>query len=173
LDGLGLLCFFVPGVVAFAVDFWTGAIYLPYGSVSGYPDYPPPADAPLPDPAINGPHFAPAQFAPPQYAPPHEPIPTVPHFPNASAPAVRLPQVDVESGQALCQVNVPREELNQQSIERAVSEHIGKPITLDEAPARVSPLDRLDSFAQACRQHLANPSFGSPVREFFRDRSRA
>ena len=29
LDGLGLLLFFVPGVIAFAVDFATGAIYLP------------------------------------------------------------------------------------------------------------------------------------------------
>ena len=28
LDGLGLLFFFVPGVIAFAVDFTTGAIYL-------------------------------------------------------------------------------------------------------------------------------------------------
>jgi hypothetical protein len=29
LDGIGLLLFFVPGVVAFVVDFATGAIYLP------------------------------------------------------------------------------------------------------------------------------------------------
>jgi hypothetical protein len=36
LDGLGLLFFFVPGVVAFVVDFATGAIYLPpgYGDAS-------------------------------------------------------------------------------------------------------------------------------------------
>ncbi len=36
LDGLGLLFFFVPGVVAFIVDFATGAIYLPpgYGDAS-------------------------------------------------------------------------------------------------------------------------------------------
>lgn len=36
LDALGLLLFFIPGVIAFAVDFTTGAIYLPphesYGS---------------------------------------------------------------------------------------------------------------------------------------------
>ena len=31
LDGLGLLLFFVPGVIAFIVDFATGAIYLPAG----------------------------------------------------------------------------------------------------------------------------------------------
>ncbi|MGB5686733.1 MAG: hypothetical protein WBM35_13035 [Candidatus Electrothrix sp.] len=32
LDGIGLLFFFVPGAIAFAVDFTTGAIYLPSGS---------------------------------------------------------------------------------------------------------------------------------------------
>jgi hypothetical protein len=31
LDAIGLLFYFVPGVVAFAVDFVTGAIYLPGG----------------------------------------------------------------------------------------------------------------------------------------------
>lgn len=29
LDGIGLLFFIIPGVIAFAVDFGTGAIYLP------------------------------------------------------------------------------------------------------------------------------------------------
>ena len=45
LDGLGLLLFFIPGVIAFAVDFTTGAIYLP---PSGYSDAKPSAnDEPL------------------------------------------------------------------------------------------------------------------------------
>ncbi len=34
LDGVGLLLFIIPGVVAFAVDFATGAIYLPSGKRS-------------------------------------------------------------------------------------------------------------------------------------------
>ncbi len=34
LDGLGLILFFIPGVVAFAVDFYTGAIYLPANNFS-------------------------------------------------------------------------------------------------------------------------------------------
>ena len=34
LDGLGLFFFLVPGVIAFAVDFATGAIYLPRGHKS-------------------------------------------------------------------------------------------------------------------------------------------
>ncbi len=35
LDGLGLLLFIIPGVVAFAVDFATGAIYLPGSRKAG------------------------------------------------------------------------------------------------------------------------------------------
>lgn len=45
LDALGLLFFFIPGIIAFAVDFSTGAIYLPpeyYGA-----DGPPDPDQPL------------------------------------------------------------------------------------------------------------------------------
>ena len=34
LDGVGLLFFLIPGVIAFAVDFATGAIYLPAGASS-------------------------------------------------------------------------------------------------------------------------------------------
>ncbi len=34
LDAVGLVLFFVPGVIAFAVDFSTGAIYLPPGSAN-------------------------------------------------------------------------------------------------------------------------------------------
>jgi hypothetical protein len=40
LDAAGLLLFFIPGVIAFAVDFSTGAIYLPpnqYGSTGRPP----------------------------------------------------------------------------------------------------------------------------------------
>lgn len=40
LDGIGLLFFFVPGVIAFAVDFSNGTIYLPggRGADAGSPD---------------------------------------------------------------------------------------------------------------------------------------
>ncbi len=37
LDGLGLALFFVPGVIAFAVDFYSGAIYLPPEGHAAYP----------------------------------------------------------------------------------------------------------------------------------------
>ncbi|WP_437185319.1 polyribonucleotide nucleotidyltransferase [Planctomicrobium sp. SH668] len=39
LNGIGLLFFFIPGVIAFAVDFATGAIYLPSGEVPCEPDF--------------------------------------------------------------------------------------------------------------------------------------
>src|SRR5215469_13362952 len=38
LDGIGLLLFLVPGVIAFAVDFATGAIYLPPGYAMHAPE---------------------------------------------------------------------------------------------------------------------------------------
>ncbi|MBT4864196.1 MAG: polyribonucleotide nucleotidyltransferase [Planctomycetaceae bacterium] len=43
LDAIGLLFFFVPGVVAFAVDFSNGTIYLPsesYGKADAQPNSP-------------------------------------------------------------------------------------------------------------------------------------
>jgi hypothetical protein len=42
LDGIGLLLFFIPGVIAFAVDFASGTIYLPPDP----PPYPPPGERP-------------------------------------------------------------------------------------------------------------------------------
>lgn len=35
MDGIGLLFFLLPGVIAFVVDFSTGAIYLPEGVEKG------------------------------------------------------------------------------------------------------------------------------------------
>lgn len=60
LDGLGLLFFFIPGVVAFIVDFHTGAIYLPpeylpyepHDNFAPPPEYVPPAHM---QPLINEP----------------------------------------------------------------------------------------------------------------------
>lgn len=46
LDGLGLIFFFIPGVIAFAVDFLNGTIYLPPSST-----YQPPCD---PTPVTRG-----------------------------------------------------------------------------------------------------------------------
>src|SRR5690606_29818713 len=52
LNGLGLIFFFIPGVIAFVVDFHTGAIYLPPYRGAGKP---PLADDPQ-QIAGNAPH---------------------------------------------------------------------------------------------------------------------
>lgn len=44
LNGVGVLLFIVPGLVAFAVDFATGAIYLPGGRRAQLTDTPQPVD---------------------------------------------------------------------------------------------------------------------------------
>ena len=40
LDGIGLLCFIIPGVIAYAVDFSNGTIYLPGGRMNAGLDIP-------------------------------------------------------------------------------------------------------------------------------------
>lgn len=57
LDGIGLLLFFIPGVIAFAVDFATGAIYLP---PTGYGD----AGTPPKDAALVEVHVPPQELTP-------------------------------------------------------------------------------------------------------------
>jgi hypothetical protein len=57
LDAVGLLLFFIPGVIAFAVDFATGAIYLP---PPGYGD----AGKPTNDEQLVQIHVPPAELTP-------------------------------------------------------------------------------------------------------------
>src|SRR5580704_16517756 len=61
LDGLGVLLFVIPGVVAFVVDFSSGAIYLP-GPSAYYPappgGYPPPPSYPPPGAYPAGGNYA-------------------------------------------------------------------------------------------------------------------
>src|SRR5687767_14272089 len=103
LDGLGLLLFFVPGVIAFAVDFYTGAIYLP----------PECSCQPGPHPAV------PAGYPPD-------------------------PQAQLRP------VFIPTHELSPTRIEAVVSHHAGRPISLTHSGTPLSPLPRLDRFAQQC-----------------------
>ena len=63
LDGLGLLLFFIPGVIAFAVDFSTGAIYLPAPEVS-FQGHEPAAHGPLPPPSLNRVHVSRTDLVP-------------------------------------------------------------------------------------------------------------
>ena len=55
LDAIGLLFFIIPGLVAFAVDFTNGTIYLPSGKRSGVqpPDYAKILEIPVPPGKLN------------------------------------------------------------------------------------------------------------------------
>jgi hypothetical protein len=152
LDGLGLLLFFIPGVVAFVVDFYTGAIYLPCEYCQ------PPA----------GPYYlypAPAA-APPVAAPP----PGAVYAPMAGAPSPLT--YAVEQGPAprlvtLKRVMLAEEDRDPRGIERVVSRHIGKPVSLDDEQARLSRLENLGEYGEHLKRHRSDRTFGVAVRTFF------
>jgi hypothetical protein len=156
LDGLGLLLFFIPGVIAFVVDFYTGAIYLPAGTPTiAYP--PPPPGAPVYPPAVPPAGYQQPWPAPPTDAPPAVSIPTSQSTSNPP-PANTL---------NFTQQMVPRGELGLPRIEQVVTNHVGQPVSLADSEARVSRLSRLDQFAEQCRQHRTNTKFGERVKNFF------
>lgn len=150
LDGLGLILFFVPGVIAFAVDFYTGAIYLPVHEC--YPAY-----VPCPDchPAVTLPPSAP----PTVYAPMSGPA--------GSTPVVTMQQRTAAKPIRFKHVVLDSDELQPQQIERAVSEHVGRPISLADDNVRLSRLPRIDRFAEQLARHHSNRDFGMKVRAFF------
>jgi hypothetical protein len=178
LDGLGLLLFFVPGVVAFVVDFYTGAIYLPPepwhvpqyppGQPYGYP--PPPTDSA----SLSGnrpPRGGQAHFAP--KAPQNEPVPdgsrtgSQPGYPVLPAPGPQASLGEPAAGTAyvtdLKRVEQPREELSPRRIEEIVSAHVGRPVSLTDDGVRLSHLRQLEQYADHCRRHERDRGFGFSI----------
>ena len=156
LNGLGLLFFFVPGVVAFAVDFYTGAIYLPCDhAYGGYPDYPPPGPMPA---------------APPQHS--SEAIPTVPYYSQETSAPQFPPAPDFHTGASadLRKLKIPCDGLNRQRIQAAVAKQVGHRVVLQDSAVRVSPLPDLAHFAQIQQKHQADSGFGYSSAEFFSSR---
>src|SRR5262245_44673735 len=149
LDGLGLILFFIPGVIAFVVDFSTGAIYLPETEMP-YPEYAPTWAEPVPTPAYAPPVAVPAVESP------SEPM-------LAPAAALHVPARHRREPAGLKRVLVARNELGRQRIEQVVANHAGCPIWLHNADTRISRLPGLDRFANQWRQHDANRNFCLPV----------
>lgn len=144
LDGLGLLLFFVPGVVAFIVDFSTGAIYLPletYYPVYGGVQPPPPSDVK------------------------QEPTPLAPAPANATSATPQQPRTWQELG--LTRVMIPREELKPQRIEEVVTQHTGQTVSLSDSQARLSTLTSIDHFDEQANHHRSDRNFGVAVHDFF------
>ncbi len=144
MNGLGLVLFFVPGVIAFAVDFYTGAIYLPAGNASSGQQTP-------------GGRTLAAQAASTTSGPADRVAPFGPD---------RSPQVAWQR-LGLKRIEVPREQLTPRRIEELVREHAGQEVSLTDAHARLSQLPRIDQFDEQLRQHRGNSNFGLAVRSFF------
>lgn len=140
LNGLGLIFFFVPGVIAFVVDFHTGAIYLP-----------PHAHAMKP-PGDDGQRIA-SRSAPERSEAVSGAIPAE----HVAEQRVALRKMAISSG-----------EMNLATIEREVSQHIGRPVLLSETSSRVSMLENLDQFADVRQRHHTDRAFGSSLKRFFR-----
>lgn len=139
LDGLGVLVFLIPGVVAFIVDFSTGAIWLPeprfnpYVPVPvpppGYPAYPPPGMYPS---APVGP--PPGANAPPQPLSSLEP-----------------PAVFRASSRPLTRIDTKGEKLTRERIEAIIRAHTGQMIKLDAPDVQVIRANNLGDASTALR----------------------
>lgn len=140
LNGLGLILFFIPGVIAFVVDFHTGAIYLPARPMAMKP-------------ALNdGETFAATDH-------PEDTEAVIAAISNADDSDKRI---------ALKKIAVSTEALNLATIEQTVAEHVGKPVLLSEASSRVTELETLDDFGRVTQLHEADRSFGLSPKHFFR-----
>jgi len=146
LDGLGVLVFLIPGVVAFIVDFSTGAIWLPDQRFGPYvpvpvlppgayppPAYPPPMGNPL---GPGGP--PPGASAPPQ---PLTSLETSPVFRAASRPLTR----------PLTRIDTYGEKLTRERIEAIIRARTGQTIKLDAPDVRVIPANNFDDASTTLR----------------------
>ena len=171
LDGLGLLLFFIPGVIAFVVDFSTGAIYLPPESVD--PSY---------APSVRYPRTTVPNSQVPAGPVPYEsesPFDTTSNDGRSSS--VRLATSANQRQQTrmpskslvLKRVSVTREQLQPEPLEEVVSKHLGQKISLDDSAIRLSELSGIDEFADQVNRHHADRSFGQTIRSFFSTQKRA
>jgi hypothetical protein len=146
LDGLGLLLFFVPGVVAFVVDFSTGTIYLPLE-----PSYPAYGVNPQQPPTGSWPEV-PAQHS------------TIPR--PANAPLLAQEQ-STRQKPDLKRVVVPRGQLQQQRIEQIATRHLRQRVSLDDSQARASVLPCIERFDEQASRHRRDRNFGVAAQSFF------
>ena len=148
LDGLGLLLFFVPGVVAFAVDFYTGAIYLPLA-----PSYP-------------------ALGVNPQQ-PPTDSWQEVPSRHSTILGPTDATMIAREQHQSAWQqldlkrILIPRGQVEQQRIEQIATHHVGQRVSLDDSQTRVSTLPCIERFDEQASRHRSDRTFGFAVQSFF------
>lgn len=149
LNGLGLVFFFVPGVIAFVVDFYTGAIYLPASYAQAGHGF-----DPSPDPStVTG---QPA---------PQQPVGSDSAVDQASV--TRSVERPAWSQAGLTRTVLTPDQLTPEQIERIVSQATGQPVSLQTPDARLSQLAGIDQFEEQGRRHRSDSEFGHAVRSFF------
>jgi hypothetical protein len=139
-----LLLFFIPGVIAFVVDFSTGAIYLPPEGMGAFPysGSTPPASGSRAETssahATSDPSTAPPQEEPLTWHEPH-----------------------------LKRVLLPRPRLQPRQIEDVVANETGREISLDHVDTRLSELSGIDRYDEQLARHRRDRNFGHSFRAFF------
>jgi hypothetical protein len=131
-------------VIAFAVDFYTGAIYLParHGHAANI-------DAPANRPQDSS-HAGVSQAL------------GFDRFAKISPFGMTQPKT---SPPGFRKISVPRDQLHLRSIEQIVSAHVGQPVLLQE-DSRVSELAGIEAFDAQIRQHHSDQRFGHSLRKF-------
>lgn len=127
LDALGLILFFVPGVIAFVVDFSTGAIYLPPDHCAPYPY------------SSNGPNSARPQSNTHRQQ--------VVDLQRVNAPGGRLDQSTIE--------RVVNDHTGQQILLTEPSTRVSQLATLDQFGPQRRTHERDHSFGNSAKQLLA------------------
>jgi hypothetical protein len=156
LNGLGLVLFFVPGVVAFAVDFYTGAIYMPYETCGPSPEQP---------------YFEPSAPIEVSHSANHSQVNQWRQLVTndlRSADQQRQLSLHIVGTERFRKIEIAPVKLDQPSIENAVAHHVGKTIALTDSGVRISRLPHLEQFGVAHRQHRLDPKFGLSPRQFFK-----
>ena len=149
LDGLGVLVFLVPGVVAFIVDFSTGAIWLPDQHFSPYVPVPIPPPGAYPPPMV----YPPGMIGPP---------------PGASAPPQPLtslepPAVFRASSRPLTRIDTHGEKLTRERIEAIIRAHTGQTIKLDAPDVRAIRANNIEDASATLRNAQSAPNVESPA----------
>jgi hypothetical protein len=137
LDGLGVLVFLIPGVVAFIVDFSTGAIWLPEPRFNPYMPVPVPPPGAYPPPGF----YPSAPVGPP---------------PGANAPPQPLSSLEPRtifraSSRPLTRIDTKGEKLTRERIEAIVRAHTGQAIKLDAPDVRVIRANSFDDASTTLR----------------------
>ena len=143
LDGLGLLLFFVPGVIAFIVDFGTGAIYLPPEGMGTYPN------SELPPASSSRATTSSSQ--------------TTAHPSSAQQHATPLSWREL----GLKRVLLARQKPQPHQIEVLIASETGCQISLNDVDTRLSKLSELDRFGEQLDRHRRDRNFGQSFQAFF------